>query len=402
MSQEMVAKGVLSDTEIRNLVEEHSVYCRREKIHDNQYQPTCLELRVGDWCQRIKGSFRGLGASYEDLDDTVADYAAGPKISLRDQSISIERDEKYVFALEERFNLPEDIWAHANPKSSIGRLNIQVKLLSNGEYDKLPFDYKEPVLLEVTSRSFNVTISKGDRLNQIRFYNKGIADIRMKTDDLERRIEQLNFLYESVEQKDAFNNDTLISTPPISRRLVKKNYLEENSLILTVDLEECFSARRTTMPIDVSRKDEYDASLFWNSVPKERLKRKNRDSIRLFKDEFYLFKTKETFCLPSSDKPVFVGEILPYDASKGEFRAHAAAFIEYGFGNPEPTMLVLEITPYETLILEDGQKICKVVFDYTAGKPDRNYGSKELDSHYQKQVHVLSKHFKEQTIPDIR
>jgi len=65
-------------------------------------------------------------------------------------------------------------------------------------------------------------------------------------------------------------------------------------------------------------------------------------------------------------------------------------------------MLVLEITPYETLLLEDGQKICKVVFDYTAGIPERNYGSNKLDSHYQKQMHVLSKHFKEQTILDIR
>ena len=76
------------------------------------------------------------------------------------------------------------IFGKCNPKSSTGRLDIFCRTILDysDEYEKKPYNYKGEIFLEITSRSFDVILKKGDSLNQMRLiyeYNNYIIDSKL-------------------------------------------------------------------------------------------------------------------------------------------------------------------------------------------------------------------------------
>src|SRR5690606_26311858 len=67
--------------------------------------------------------------------------------------------------------LPSDVSASANPKSSTGRLDIFTRVMTDHgqEFDKIPVGYKGPLYLEVSPRTFPIVVRPGSRLSQVRF-----------------------------------------------------------------------------------------------------------------------------------------------------------------------------------------------------------------------------------------
>ena len=68
----------------------------------------------------------------------------------------------YIVPLLESLDLPADMSASANPKSSTGRLDIFTRVITDyaQEFDKIPAGYKGPLYLEISpahlSRSSSV------------------------------------------------------------------------------------------------------------------------------------------------------------------------------------------------------------------------------------------------------
>ena len=86
------------------------------------------------------------------------------------------------------------------------------------------------------------------------------------------------------------------------------------------------------------------------------------------------------------------------DTNIGEFRAHYAGFFDPGFGSPElnanNTKAVLEVRSHDVpFIIEDGQTICRLIYEPMSNIPEKLYGEIKGKNNYQSQGLKLSKHF---------
>jgi dCTP deaminase len=254
----------------------------------------------------------------------------------------LERGCVYIAELQERLRLPAGISARANPKSSTGRVDVFVRLLTDrgDTFDDVREGYDGPVYLEIAPQTFSVLARSGTRLNQLRL--KAGQPERLRT------------------------------------------------LSVGVDLTgevAGFRGRRHAGVVDLDKEDGHDPRDFWEPmIPRG-------GQLLLDPGEFYILASKGAVEIPVDE----AAEMTPIDPSVGEFRVHYAGFFDPGFGTDEAhgkgSRGVLEVRSHETpFILEDGQTVARLVYEPLTARPDRLYG--EGGSHYQRQGLKLSKHFK--------
>ena len=162
----MSARGVLPDHEIRALMARGAISAV-PSIIDPQIQPASLDLRLGKTAWRVRASFlAGKGNLVQDRIDEFAMH----KIDLSEGAV-LEKGCVYIIPLSESLDLPADVTAVANAKSSTGRLDLLTRMIVDGgsEFDRVPAGYKGPLYAEVCPKSFSVLVREGQRLNQIRF-----------------------------------------------------------------------------------------------------------------------------------------------------------------------------------------------------------------------------------------
>ena len=133
----------------------------------------------------------------------------------------------------------------------------------------------------------------------------------------------------------------------------------------------------------------YAPKEFWDP-----LYRNAQRSVVLAPGEFYILTSKQKVSIP----PDSAAEMIPYDPSVGEFRIHYAGFFDPGFGwrsgDRKGTHAVLEVRSHEVpSLLEDGQIVCRLVYEPLLAVPAKLYGQ-DIGSSYQSQRLALSKHFK--------
>ena len=158
--------GVLPYQAIVNLSREGVIGARPE-ISPAQFQPASFDLRLGAKAFRVRASFLpGPGATVmekiKELD--------GHEIDLRESAV-LEKGCVYVIPLLETVKLKGVLTALANPKSSIGRLDILTRLITDrsAAFDQVERGYDGPLYVEVAPRTFSVVVRQGSRLNQLRF-----------------------------------------------------------------------------------------------------------------------------------------------------------------------------------------------------------------------------------------
>ena len=137
------------------------------------------------------------------------------------------------------------------------------------------------------------------------------------------------------------------------------------------------------------RKRHYAPADFWHV-----LRASEARSMVLDPGEFYILASKQAVRVPADH----AAEMLAYDTAMGEFRVHYAGFFDPGFGHVdaggEGTRAVLEVRSHEVpFVLEDGQRVGRLVYERLITRPDRLYGE-ALGSSYQRQGLALSKHFR--------
>ena len=331
------APGILPCQTIEALFQQGAIEAEMS-LAQGQVQPASLDLRLGRRCWRVRASFLpGPGRTVADRLKAVAMH----ELDL-DGGAVLERGCVYIAEVQESLALPPGVGGRGNPKSSTGRLDIFVRLLTDGgqAFDDVAAGYTGPLYLEIAPQTFSVLARVGARLNQLRLRRGAPA--------------------------------------------------RSGAISVGVDLTgklAGYRARRHAGVIDLDLEGGHDPRDFFEPLESR------RGELLLDPGEFYILASKQAVGIPMMQ----AAEMTPIDPAVGEFRAHYAGFFDPGFGLPEMggegSRAVLEVRSRETpFLLEDGQTVARLVFEPMTDRPARAYG--EGGSHYQRQGLRLSKHFK--------
>ena len=353
--------GVSPNQHIQNMVET-GVIRAGVPIQPGQIQPASLDLRLGTVAYRVRASF--LAGRNRTVAQRLADFRMH-EIDLTIGAV-LEKGCVYVVPLLEHLALPATMSGAASAKSSIGRLDLLTRVITDQgvEFDRVPAGYTGPLYVEICPQSFSVIAQTGQMLNQMIFRTGAtvIADADLR----------------SIHNK----------TP-----LVSGDATISDGLGFSVDLRPDagdlvgYRAKPHTGIIDLSKLNHYRPADFWEPV------RTTDDWIILDPGAFYILVSREAIAIP----PHCAAEMAPYLAMVGEFRVHYAGFFDPGFGfaaaGGTGSRGVLEVRCHEApFVLEHGQIVGKLVYEHMAAIPTQLYGV-EIASNYQGQGLKLSKHF---------
>jgi dCTP deaminase len=361
-------KGILPDRLIAALAEAGGIAVTRPFASD-QIQPASLDLRLGAIAYRVRASFLpGPGATVE---RRIADLKLH-EFALTNGAV-LETGCVYIVPLIEALNLPPDIAAATNPKSSTGRLDVFTRVIADETrgFDRIEGGYRGPLYAEISPKTFPVLVREGSRLSQIRFRH---GDAVLGGDALR----ELHARERLVDRTEAVMGEGVAVSVDLSG-----NATEDGADIVG------YRAKRHTAVIEVERRAAYEVADFWEPIPA----RADR-SLILDPDEFYILASTEAVQVP----PGYAAEMVPFDPLVGEFRVHYAGFFDPGFGyegaGGSGSRAVLEVRSREVpFILEHGQTVGRLVYEKMLAAPDRLYGS-GIGSNYQAQGLKLSKHFR--------
>jgi len=363
--------GILPSQSIRELIAKGRIVGNRA-ITEEQIQPASLDLRLGDIAHRVQASFLpGPGGKVE---ARVKELRMA-RVDLTSAAV-FEKGCVYIVPLLEELDLPRDISGKANPKSTTGRLDVFVRLITDDgvEFERVPPGYKGRLYAEIVSRTFTVAVRAGMRLNQLRFVrgNPVSSDSRIRRLD-----EEENLTYMDEES-------------PVKASV-------DRGLRITVNLEGAsadeviaYKARKHAPAIELDRINYYAPEEFWEA------RKHGSNRLILEPGDFYILASKERVRVP----PEFAAEMVPFDPSVGEFRIHYAGFFDPGFGygssDIKGTRAVLEVRAHEVpFLIEHEQFVGRLTYMPLLSKPEKIYGL-QIGSSYQQQALTLSKQFRRQ------
>ena len=361
--------GILPVQELEQLVRVSKEIRAAEDIHEDQFQPASLDLRLGPIAYRVRASF------LPGKDKTVRErlhHLAMHEMDITNGGV-LERGCVYIIPLLEHLSLRHRMSAMGNPKSSTGRLDIFTRLITDygTEFDRVREQYKGPLYAEVSPRTFSVLVRKGSRLSQIRIRrgNPRTADEALK------QLQQEHQLVGSDITDDEIRNGVPVSVDVRG---------EKSGRLIG------YKAKNYAGLIDVDKARFYDFQDFWDPVHAPR----HGAGLILDPADFYILASRAPVKVP----PTYAAEMIAYDTLVGEFRVHYAGFFDPGFGHPdaggEGARAVLEVRSYEVpFVIEHGQIVGRLMYERLTARPTRLYGS-GVKSSYQQQGIALSKHFK--------
>lgn len=363
-------RGILPVQRLEELVRNGNIRAQTP-ILEEQLQPSSIDLRLSNVAYRVSASFLPTrdGTVQQKLQELLVE-----ELDLSN-SARLRKGCVYIVPLQEELFLPDFISGRANPKSSTGRLDIFTRLITDyaAKFEDVRPGYKGKLYAEIAPLTFDVIVREGSRLNQLRL-SRGAP---RSSDAMLREMREREAI--------VYSPDASPIKPMIA-----------DGLQLSIDLEGTdssdivgYRALHDTAPIDLARINYYDPKDFW-----EPIRRSARKTIILAAGEFYILASKQKVSVP----PGYAAEMIPYDPSVGEFRIHYAGFFDPGFGCDVPerggTHAVLEVRLHDVpSLLEDGQIVCRLVYEELLAVPARLYGQ-GIGSSYSAQRLALSKHFK--------
>lgn len=362
-----VKSGVQPDRFLRAFI--GSVITAETPITDEQIQPASIDLRLGSVAYRVRASF--LPDPRSEVLDKVLNRMDGHEVDLSAGAV-LDRGQVYLIPLQESLCLPSSIRGLANPKSSTGRLDVLVRLITEKgvAFDEIRSGYNGKLYVEVAPQTFSVVVRPGTRLNQIRLL-RGNGNAVLTGQPLKVR----------------YRAGELVSNP--SGSLAAHDSLMPVAIDLKGDDPNSpvgFRAKRYTDRIDLDRKQHYECEDYWEPIYP------GKGTLILDPGEFYILVTREYVRVP----PDLAAEMVAYETRSGEYRVHYAGFFDPGFGH-DPTgqgsRAVLEVRSQIPFMLEHGQTVGWLRYEKMADTPERVYGA-GVGSHYQGQGLALAKQFK--------
>lgn len=353
----MYKRGAFSDEQIEELMNSGHIIDANIK-HVN---PASLDICAGVERYRINSVFMPK------LGETVRSFL--PVLDARIHSVDdvLEKDVVYLFRIKEQMNLPDEIFAACNPKSSTGRHDLHVRIIADetGRYDTIPKGYKGELWAMIISRSYPIVMPLDYPITQVKFNAElGYLNVDELKDEWSRtnllyHLDQRPYDYESFRMRDS--DGGVILTVDLSTDIVGYQSSGNNKILNLGTENGSLSSEEYYYPIH-----------------------KNGNSILLKKDNFYILSIKQAAKVP----PHLTSEMVDVDSRIGEFRSHYAGFFDPGWGygvsgEGVGRPYTLEVRPYEDITVNDGQTIGKIKFEYMSSTPKRHYD--ERNSNYLKQ-----------------
>ncbi len=363
-------RGVLRSQDIRALVRGGHIL-GEAPVEDRQIQPASLDLRLGAEAYRLRASF--LPGARSTVQAKLDDLSMA-RIDLSHPMV-FEKQCVYLVRLVEHLRLPSDFRAKANPKSTVGRLDVFTRLITDygTEFERVQEGYVGPLYAEVVPRTFSILVRAGLSLSQLRFI-RGRSSLSDPQLERLHRKEGLVYLDDTQPGAAVIRDGLNLS---VSLRGERKTDVV------------AYRGRQDAPLVDLRKVGHYDPRQFWDLIcdcPGNRL--------FLNPGDFYILGSCERVRVP----PEYAAEMVPFDPSVGEFRTHYAGFFDpgFGFGDSEinGTQAVMEVRAPETsFVIEHEQMVGRLDYERMLGVPDRIYGA-AIGSAYQRQGLALSKQFR--------
>ena len=266
---------------------------------------------------------------------------------------SLARNQVYLVRLREELALPAGVEAYCNGKSSTGRVDLATRVLTDGtpRYDRVPPGYRGQLWIELIPRSFHIVAQAGVALNQaIVFAGRHVLD-----------------------QPAMLERHARTPMMHVGSIACGANALFDGRLTMTADLDRDtvgFVAKPTHLPLDLTRIGAHRGDDFFEPV-----RRPSSGYLFLEQNRFYILATRERIVVPND----LACEMVPFEATAGEFRAHYAGFFDPGWGIKDGKATgapaVLEVRPHQDgLILRHGQPICAMAYEVLSRPCTRPYG----------------------------
>jgi dCTP deaminase len=360
--------GVLVDSELLELIAGGGI-AMQTPVEKGQVQPASMDLRLGAKAYRVQASILpGRGERVEDAIKPLIMY----EFSLTRPRL-LERGSVYMIRLQESLKLPKGVRGVASPKSSTGRLDVFVRLMSdNGEvFDSVPDGYEGPLWLEVMPLTFPIVARTGDRLIQLRL-RRGATLV--SDADLTALHDNIPLLHMPNQQG---------GTPKI-----------EEGLWISIDLAGVmnsivgYRAKPHTQPVDLAKIGKHAWRDYWEPIYAS-----PTQPLILYPEEFYIFVSLEQITVPTG----YSAELVAYDTRVGELRLHYAGFFDPGWGMQGEksigTRAVLEVRAHDVpCVLRHGQRVGRFVYERLTGPSADLYGQ-GIGSNYSGQGLKLAKYF---------
>lgn len=340
-----------------------------QPIRDDQFQPATIDLRLGKKIYALSTTF--LPKRDGSVEDMIAELEHYSFDLQEDRTHHLDVGKVYIVPLMESCEFPDNTRMFFSPKSSIGRNDVFVRIISEGyhRYDRTRYGYRGKLWAEIIPQSFHVGVRAGLPMVQGRIKTKDSQTL--STDELYHLHEK----YAVVLDKRG---------KPLSPQALR---VEDGRAEFHIDLERDVigfrAKRRVKERLDLTAQENtYDPRRFW-----EPLYRSGEGHLILDPGEFYLFATLERIHIP----PECCGELVQIDPGLGEFRVHYAGFFDNGFGGRDGTHGVLEVRASSVpFLLTHGNPVCAMEFERTFQVPEKLYGT---SSHYTQAAPSLSKIF---------
>jgi len=159
-SSESRTTGILPSQRLEDLVAAGHIRAT-SPIGPAQIQACSIDLRLGSVGYEVCASF------LPSVNATVEKKLQEVKLRQFDLSspVLLEKGKVYIVPLQEELLLPEHYSGRANPKSSIGRLGVFTRVITDygDAFEEIRSAYKGKLYAEIVPLTFRVHIREGDR-----------------------------------------------------------------------------------------------------------------------------------------------------------------------------------------------------------------------------------------------
>ena len=336
--------------------------CGADDVEANDVSPASLDLRLSDEAYRVHS------VTMPNEKECIVDLLTYMEAQKHDLSMPLRKGEHYLIRLQESLELPsEEYYGFCNPKSSTGRLDVHVRVITDGvpRYDSVPSGYKGPLWLYVTPRTFGIRVRVGDTLAQLRLFN---GDTRLSRHDMITAFAEHHFAWTT--------NGTKLPYKQL------RSFDKDGGLMLSLMLPkdgDVFGYRCIAAPdnvLDLSERNVDPTRYFVPEIVRN-------GAAHIVKDRFYILSSAEAIRIP----PDFAAEMRAMDDRSGEFRSHYAGFLDPGWGwgsdgKAKGRPFTLELRSFEQLVIRPGQPVAMIKYERMLSPATLQYDDPMKGSHY--------------------
>jgi dCTP deaminase len=348
------APGVLCDHQIEGLAGKGLI-----QHWAGEPDPSSFDLRIKPGtCWKLR---RGVVKPAPDA--KFSEVLNDPKIATprkfgKGAKIVIRPEQSFVFAIEEELIIEPPICGYATGRSSIGRLDVLVRLIGDGQphYDQIDPPFRGALYVEISPITFAIAVSAYDAVCQLRLFKGHPSQSRLHEADLKGYCEPIL----RQENSEELRVSTKTADVPNGR--------EAAALVARGDA-------RSKPPIPLGAdKDSIRPEEYWQLVPEE------DGVLRIERDRFYIMRSVERFRLPSN-VAVYAKAM---NETLGEMRIHYAGFVHPNFGaaSKSGTPLIFEVRGHNIDVLLRHKEILAQLqyfrMSEPAGAGDPTYDKQEL------------------------